>query len=84
MEQDPQTIALRYNQGENNYIEYRYSLSPGRYLVNMEIIFEGMNTISTQRTGVIDLNWMINSPQQERGRDNEMLYTTLYFKGPPG
>ncbi len=80
VEQDPKTITLRYNQGENNYIEYRYSLSPGRYLMNMEIVFVGMNNISTQRTGVIDLNWMINSPQQERGRDNEMLYTTLYFK----
>ena len=80
VENDPQTIAFRYSQAENQYIEYQYSLSPGRYLVNMEIVFSGMNTINTQRTGVIDLNWVVNSPQQEKGRDNEMLYTTLYYK----
>ncbi len=80
VENDPQTVSLRYNQTEEEYIEFRYSLSPGRYLVNMEIEFMGMTNISTQRTGVIDLNWMINSPQQERGRDNEMMYTTLYYK----
>ena len=80
VENDPQTLAFRYSQAEDQYIEYRYSLSPGRYLVNMEIVFSGMNTINTQRTGVIDLNWVVNSPQQEKGRDNEMLYTTLYYK----
>jgi len=80
IDQDPQTVALRYSREEGKSIEFRYSLSPGRYLVNMEIEFTGMSDISTQRTGVIDLNWMINSPQQERGRDNEMLYTTLYYK----
>lgn len=80
VEDNPRSVAFRYNQAENNYIEYRYSLAPGRYLVNMEIEFVGMDNIVTQRTGIIDLNWMINSPQQERGRDNEMNYTTLYFK----
>lgn len=80
VEDYPQSVSLRYTYKQDEYIEFRYSLSPGRYLLNMEIEFNGMNTITTQRTGVIDLNWMVNSPQQERGRDNEMLYTTMYFK----
>ena len=78
-ENDTQTVIMRYNRDEANYIEYRYSLAPGRYLLNMEIEFVGMKDISTP-LGSIDLNWMINSPQQERGRDNEMIYTTLYYK----
>jgi len=80
VEEIPDTVALRYNQAEGKYIEFRYSLAPDQYLVTMEIDFVGMDNITTQRTGIIDLDWMIHSPQQERGRDNEMLYTTLYFK----
>jgi YidC/Oxa1 family membrane protein insertase len=80
IEKEPESVAMRYTQEEGKYIEFRYRLTPDRYLVTMEMEFVGMENISTQRTGIIDLDWMINSPQQERGRDNEMIYTTLYFK----
>jgi len=76
----PHTIAMRLNAGENKYIEYRYTLAPGKYQVDMEIELVGMNDLSTQRLGTIDLKWMIFSPQQEKGRDNEIQYTTLYYK----
>jgi YidC/Oxa1 family membrane protein insertase len=76
----PATISMRLNSGEGKYIEYRYTLAPGKYQVDMEIEFTGMNDISTQRAGIIDLDWMIYAPQQEKGRDNELQYTTLYYK----
>jgi YidC/Oxa1 family membrane protein insertase len=77
---DPQSISFRYSSGENGYIEYRYTLSPGRYQVDLDIELYGMSQLTTQRTDIIDLEWMICSPQQEKGRANELIYTTLYYK----
>jgi YidC/Oxa1 family membrane protein insertase len=77
---EKQTAALRYSADAESYIEFRYSLAPGTYQLDMEIEFIGMDHISTQRTGIIDLDWMIHSPQQEKGRDNELIYTTLYYR----
>ena len=79
-EQSEQKIALRYTAGPDKYIEYQYTLAPGKYQVDLNIVFQGMEDLTTQRTGVIDLNWMISSPQQEKGRTNEMQYTSLYYK----
>jgi YidC/Oxa1 family membrane protein insertase len=76
----PAKVVLRHTVDSKSYIEFRYSLAPGKYQVDMQIEFFGMENIVTQRTGIIDLDWMIHSPQQERGRDNEMQYTTLYFR----
>lgn len=74
------SVSLRYKYDFDSYIEYKYTLKPGRYDVDMEIKFRGMEAISTQRTDVIDLHWMIHSPQQEKGRDNELLYTTIFYR----
>ena len=77
---EEQTAVLRYIVNSDSYIEFRYSLAPGKNQLDMEIEFKGMDHISTQRMGIIDLDWMIHSPQQEKGRDNELIYTTLYYR----
>lgn len=77
---EKQTVTFSYVPDSSSYIEFRYSLAPGENQLDMEIEFKGMEQISTQRTGIIDLDWMIHSPQQEKGRDNELLYTTLYYR----
>ncbi|MBA7540733.1 Membrane protein insertase YidC [subsurface metagenome] len=76
----PESFAFRYEAGDNGYVEYRYTLAPGSYQVDLDIKFSEMSQLTTQRTNVIDLEWMIYSPQQEKGRDNELIYTTLYYK----
>jgi YidC/Oxa1 family membrane protein insertase len=77
----PRTIAFRLNAGENKDIEYRYTLSPDKYQVDLNVILVDMHDIiTTQRVNVLDLNWMLYSPQQEKGRANELQYTNLYYK----
>jgi YidC/Oxa1 family membrane protein insertase len=72
-------ITFRHIADSGKYIEFIYTLAPGKYQLDMHIEFVNMQDIGT-REGVIDLDWMIYSPQQEMGRDNEMQYTTLYYK----
>jgi YidC/Oxa1 family membrane protein insertase len=74
------TLSMRLNAGKDGYIEYHYSLQPGKYQVDIEIELNGLKDLTTQRNGFIDLDWMIYVPQQEKGRDNELNYTSLYYK----
>jgi YidC/Oxa1 family membrane protein insertase len=76
----PETLAFRHNYDADSYLEFRYTLAPGKYQLDLEIEFRDMQHISTTRPEIIDLYWMIHSPRQEKGRDNELLYTTIYYR----
>ncbi len=80
VEKHPATLAMKLDAGENKSIEYRYRLEPDRYLVELEIKLEGMESVSTRDPKSIDLHWEIFSPKQEKGKKNESYYTTLYYK----
>jgi YidC/Oxa1 family membrane protein insertase len=74
------SISMRLNAGENGFIEYHYTLQPGKYQIDMEVELNGIKELTTQRPGFLDLDWMIYIPQQEKGRDNELNYTSLYYR----
>lgn len=76
----PQSVTMRLAAGPEKYIEYHYTLQPDKYEIDLDVKLVGMKDISTRPDGVIDLDWQIYSPQQEKGRDNEMQYTNLYYK----
>lgn len=71
---------LRLYAGENRYIEYSYTLEPNSYLLKFNIKLYGVNQIFAQNQSVLTLNWEINVPGQEKGRDFENTYTTIYYK----
>lgn len=76
----PVTLSMKLLAGEDRYIEYVYSMSPGDYRVGFDMRFVNMNEIMSQNNNFIDLNWKIYVPQQEMGRTNELNYTTMFFK----
>ncbi len=78
--ENAESIAFRYMAGEDEYIEYKYTLSPDKYQVDMNMELHELSQFTTSRTNIVDLDWMICSPQQEKGRSNELMYTTLYYK----
>ena len=76
----PDTVTMRLNAGGNRYIEYKYTVRPGSYMVDLSVKFSGLNNITARSNGIIDLNWSYYVPQQEKGRRNELYYTTLYYR----
>ncbi len=74
------SIAMIAETKDGGQIEYLYTLSPGRYDLDLDINLNRLDGISTRRVGILDLNWTILSPQQEKGRDNEKNYSSLYYK----
>jgi YidC/Oxa1 family membrane protein insertase len=76
----PQSVNLRLNAGENKYIEYKYTLAPDKYSISFEVVFKNLDDIMPANQNSISLDWRMYIPQQEKGRQNEEYYTTLKWK----
>ncbi|HSH51999.1 MAG TPA: membrane protein insertase YidC [Bacteroidales bacterium] len=80
VEDDQQSITYRLYASENKYIEYVYTISADTYTLDFDINFVGINEVIASNLSVIDLTWSMYSPQQEKGADNENMYTTIGYK----
>jgi YidC/Oxa1 family membrane protein insertase len=73
-------LALRLYAGEERYIEYVYSLTPGSFMVDFTINLVGMDQVFGSGANFIDLRWQIDVPGQERGSKYENNYSTINYK----
>ncbi len=73
-------FALRLLAGDQQYLEYDYSLAPGSYKLNFNIKMVGMDKVVASNWNSFDLRWSIYVPQQEKGRENEETYTSIFYK----
>lgn len=80
VQDQPETISMRLSAGDDQYIEYVYSLAPGDYMVDFDMQFHNMKEILSDRINYIDLNWELYVPGHEQGRVSELSYTTLIFR----
>jgi YidC/Oxa1 family membrane protein insertase len=76
----PETLSMRLYAGEDKYIEYIYTVSPGEYLVDFDMQFMNMNEILSSVTDYLDFNWEMYVPGFELGRVNELNYTTILLR----
>jgi YidC/Oxa1 family membrane protein insertase len=76
----PETLSMKLYAGDDKYIEYIYTVSPGEYMVGFNMHFHNMNEILSGVTDYLDFNWEMYVPGFELGRVNEMTYTTVLLK----
>ncbi len=76
----PETLSMRLYAGEDKYIEYIYTVSPGEYMVDFDIRFNNMNEILSSVTEYLDFNWDMYVPGYEKGRVNELNYTSIFLR----
>jgi YidC/Oxa1 family membrane protein insertase len=74
------SFTMRLSLTGGKYIDYIYTVRKDDYMVGLKIAMNGMDSLIAGNTNQIDLSWQIYSPQQEKGRENENTYTTLYYK----
>lgn len=77
---EPQSVILRLAADESRYIEYKYTLAPGKNSVDFNVAFKNMEGILPANQNSIELDWRMYIPQQEKGRQNEEMYTTIKYK----
>lgn len=75
-------IVLRLPFEQGGYIEQRYALKSGSYMVESELAFVNMNNIPRQVSSV-DMDFHTIIPRMEKGYKNESQYSKLnyYFSG---
>jgi len=74
------TAILRLKVGDNEYMDYRYTISRNEYMVHFDVDMHGMDNLIARNLTNISLKWKIFMPQQEKGRTNEDFYSTVKFK----
>ncbi len=74
------TLKLKLHAGDGKYIEYIYSLEPGKYLVDFDIHFVGMDQLIAKNTNFLDMNWYVKAPGLEKGKDWENQNSHMFYK----
>ena len=77
------TLVMRLPFAGGGYIQQKYSVSEGSYMVDNELSFVGMENIIPRNVSMVDVDWSLVVPRLEKGFKNEMQYSKLnyYFSG---
>ena len=77
------TIVMQLPFAQGGYIQQKYSLTDGSYMVQNELSFVGMGNVIPRNVSVLDIDWTMTMPRLEKGYKNEKQYSKLnyYFTG---
>ena len=77
------SIVMQLPFAGGGYIQQKYSLEEGTYMVQNELSFVGMEGIIPRNVSNIDIDWSVIIPRLEKGYKNEKQYSKLdyYFAG---
>jgi YidC/Oxa1 family membrane protein insertase len=71
------SLTMRLEITSDAYIEYSYTLHPGKYMMDFDIRLVGMEQFRTDNMTYL---YEIYFPSTEKGFQNENNYTTLYYR----
>ncbi|WP_130733624.1 membrane protein insertase YidC [Flavobacterium sp. J27] len=78
-EGDNQVVTMQLKAGPTQFLEYRYVLKPGEYMLDFSIRSQGLeNVINT--TKPVDLEWQLKTYRNEKSISYENRYTELVFE----
>lgn len=76
---DNEVITMRLKASENEFLEYRYVLKPGQYMMDFSIRTQGLNgTINPSQD--IEMNWELTAYRHAKSISYENRYTELVFE----
>ena len=82
-EQTDSTIVMRLPFSNGGYIQQKYFLAEGSYMLENELSFVGLEEVIPRNVSMLDIDWSLVVPRLEKGFKNEMQYSKLnyYFTG---
>ena len=77
------SIVMQLPFAGGGYIQQKYTLTEGSYMMQNELSFVGMENIIPRNVSNIDIDWSVIIPRLEKGYKNEKQYSKLnyYFTG---
>jgi len=76
----PVSLTMRLVARNGASIDYVYTIQPNDYMIDFETKFNSMGSVIPPNTTSLALDWKMYLPQQEKGRQNEDMYTGLKYK----
>jgi len=76
----PASLTMRLEASNGGYIDYVYTMHSDDYMIGFESVFSSLSSIIPANTTSMALDWKMYIPQQEKGRQNEDMYTGLKYK----
>ncbi|PKQ63120.1 membrane protein insertase YidC [Labilibaculum filiforme] len=73
-------VSMRLMVGDDQYVEYKYTLAPDSYMVDFTVNLVGMQDVISRNSNFVTFNWEADIPSQEKGRKFENQYTALHYK----
>lgn len=77
-EGENQVVAMRLKAGENQFLEYRYTLKPNDYMLDFSIRSQGLEKILVAGKS-IDLEWQLKTYRNEKSISYENRYTEVVY-----
>ena len=81
-ESSDSTLVMRLPFAGGGYIEQKYTLAPGSYMVRNELSFVGMQAVIPRNVTMFDIDWSVVIPRLEKGYNNELQYSKLNYRFP--
>ena len=73
------TLVMRLPFAGGGYIEQKFTLAPGSYMVENDLSFVDMGNVIPRNVSMFDIDWNVIIPRLEKGYRNEMQYSKLDF-----
>ncbi|BCY29553.1 membrane protein insertase YidC [Flavobacterium okayamense] len=78
-EGENQVLTMQLKAGPNQFLEYRYVLKPGEYMLDFSIRSQGLeNVVNTSKP--LDLEWQLKTYRNEKSISYENRYTELVYE----
>lgn len=78
--EEKKSLGMRLYAGDNNYIEYLYTLTGNSYMVDFDINFVGVENLIERNMTALDLHWKSDLPHQEKSLESERQNSTVYYR----
>ncbi len=77
------TIVMQLPFAGGGYIQQKYWISEGSYMMQNELSFVNMDGLIPRNVSMLDIDWSVVIPRLEKGYKNEKQYSKLdyYFTG---
>jgi len=73
------SITMRLAVDENRFIDFNYNIN-NDYLVDYSINLVGMDELIRREQNYITLDWQMKTPQTEKSKSNQDMYTGIYYQ----
>lgn len=74
------SAEMRLKAADNSYLAYRYELPADSYMMNFELVPFNVGEVIGKNQTILEFQWDIDMPKQEKGRSFEIQHSGLYYK----